>query len=68
MQMENVCHILKTKKNTNFILTKLTMYCIYEKVTHDIIWYLYDCNHGNKIILAMLGGFVVSSMENYNQL
>ena len=43
------------------------MYYIYEKVVHGIICYLHDCNHGNKIILEMLGGFVLSSMENLNR-
>ena len=48
----NLCHIIK---NTHLILTKLTVY-IYEKVKRNIIFYLHDHNHGNKIILEMLMG------------
>ena len=46
----------------------MTVYYIYEKVTFDIICYLHDRNHGNKIILKMLGCSAVSSMENFNYL
>ena len=54
-------------KTIHPILLKLTVYYIYEKVTHDIICYLHDRNHGNKIILEILmGDFAVSSMENLN--
>ena len=55
-----------SQKNTHLILIKLTMYDIYEKVTHDIICYLHDRNHGNNIILEMLGYVTVSSFDNFN--
>ena len=57
----NLCHILQT---THLILTKLTVYYIYEKFMHDIICNLHVRN--KKILEMLMGGFSLSSMENWN--